>query len=83
MRISNITLYERTESVLVSIRAVKMRWNLMGKILRGDESEPALRAMKEYYQGKQTREKYKGTKTSIATIIQNESKYAKSSKPHA
>ena len=47
---------------------------IFGKILRGQEKDPALRVMKDYYKRQIQRTKYiGGEKTSIATIIKKES----------
>ena len=50
-KIGNISIYERTGTEPISMRAIRMRWELFGKVLRGQEKDPALRMMKDYYKG--------------------------------
>ena len=40
--IGNIALYERTGTEPISMRTIRMRWELFGKVLRGQEEDPAL-----------------------------------------
>ena len=56
--ISNKTLYEKTKSTLISQHAAKLRWSLLGHILRSDESLPARKAMGIYFKNIET--KYPG-----------------------
>ena len=73
-KIGNIAIYERMGTEPISMKAIRMRWELFSKVLRGQEEDPALRVMKDYYKGQAQRPKYiGGEKTSMATIIKKES----------
>ena len=73
-RIGNYAIYARMNSRPVSVIVVERRWKLMRKVLRNEGDEPAVSMMLAYYKDKSKRKKYLGaSKTSIATIVQQES----------
>ena len=48
--ISNKDTYDRTNTRPISIEITKMRWKMLGHILRQDEKTPANRSMKEFFE---------------------------------
>ena len=53
--ISNKTLYEKTKSIPISQHAAKLRWSLLGHILKSDENLPARKAMEIYFKNIETK----------------------------
>ena len=51
------TLHEKIKSTPTSQHAAKMRWSLLGHILKSDENLPARKAMKVYFKNTLTLEK--------------------------
>ena len=71
--VANANLYKRANTEPISITATDRRWKLLGKILRGNEEDPALYCMRQYFET-ENRKKIRGHYTTVATILKQESK---------
>ena len=73
--VTNANLYKRAQTEPISITATERRWKLLGKILRGNEEDPALYCIRQYFDT-ENRKKIRGKYTTIATVLKEESKLA-------
>ena len=65
--ISNKTLYEKTKITPISQHAAKLRWSLLGHILRSNKNLPARKAMEIYLKNIET--KYPGFRRRLRIIL--------------
>ena len=76
-------VYRLTNQKPVTIEITERRWKMLGHVLRLDKNTPARKAMKFFFEKRESSKKFKGRKrASIVTTINNDIAKTKSINPN-